>query len=290
MQDPVATLLSGGKRLHLQHGPIDLIIGVDAETEVARQRAFTAARDRFDTVLTGLVSELAMHRSALTPDTPLPKDATAKRMYHAARPFCRDQFLTPMIAVAGAVADEVLDAMLAVGPLRRAYVNNGGDIAVHLTEDATFSVAMAQVQGRYLGRIQIDAPSGIRGIATSGAGGRSFSLGIAESVTVLARTAAAADVAATLICNACDLPGHPAVTRACACDLAPDSDLGRQPVVTAVASLTAKDRATALAAGRRHAETLCRDGQIIGAALFLQGASTQTGDHFPAPLMEIEHV
>ena len=55
----------------------------------------------------------------------------------------------------------------------------------------------------------------MRGIATSGWRGRSFSLGIADAVTVLAATAAEADAAATVIANAVDLPGHPAIdTRA----------------------------------------------------------------------------
>ena len=65
-----------------------------------------------------------------------------------------------------------------------------------------------------------------RGIATSGRHGRSFSLGIADAVTVLARTASQADAAATVIANAVDLPGHPAIVRCPAQDLQPDSDLG----------------------------------------------------------------
>ena len=69
----------------------------------------------------------------------------------------------------------------------------------------------------------------MRGIATSGWRGRSFSLGIADAVTVLADRAAAADAAATIIANAVDLPGHPAIVRVPACELAPDSDLGRAP-------------------------------------------------------------
>ena len=37
--------------------------------------------------------------------------------------------ITPMAAVAGAVAEAVLAAMTAAAPLTRAYVNDGGDIA-----------------------------------------------------------------------------------------------------------------------------------------------------------------
>ena len=68
------------------------------------------------------------------------------------------------------------------------------------------------------------------GVATSGRHGRSFSLGIADAVTVLARTASQADAAATIIANAVDLPGHPAVRRMPANELQPDSDLGARPV------------------------------------------------------------
>ena len=56
--------------------------------------------------------------------------------------------------------------------------------------------------------------------------GRSHSLGIADSVTVLAQSAAIADAAATLIANAVDIPGSPAVIRKPANELTPDSDLG----------------------------------------------------------------
>ena len=41
-------------------------------------------------------------------------------------------FVTPMAAVAGSVADEMLAALLAGRTVDRAYVNNGGDIALYL--------------------------------------------------------------------------------------------------------------------------------------------------------------
>src|SRR5258708_14478124 len=85
----------------------------------------------------------------------------------------------------------------------------------------------------------IDADDVARGVATSGRHGRSFSLGIADSVTVLARTASQADAAATVIANAVDLPGHPAITRRRASDLQPDSDLGARLVTRDVGRLSA---------------------------------------------------
>ena len=99
------------------------------------------------------------------------------------------------------------------------------------------------------GRVRLDAASGVGGIATSGARGRSFSLGIADSVTVLARDAATADVAATLIANAVNIDS-PAIRRRPARELDPDSDLRDLPVTVSVGALDAADDIEA-ALGRR---------------------------------------
>ena len=277
-----ARRLEGGTRLHLQHGPIDLIIGADGHHADGRNLAFAAAEQRFDGLLAALVQELPLLRAAMTPDLPDPQGAVARRMYAATRPFGSAVFVTAMAAVAGAVADEILSAMTRAAPLRRAYVNNGGDIALHLGPGARFVSAMRGLDGRDLGRIVVNGGDGIGGIATSGKGGRSLSLGIADSVTVLARTAAAADVAATLVANAVDLPGHPAVRRSPASALQPDSDLGELAVVTAVGPLSPPEAATALAAGAARAQSYLRAGRIAGAALFLQGQSLMVGDQFGA--------
>ncbi|MCZ4353924.1 UPF0280 family protein [Roseovarius aestuarii] len=277
MQGPQAAILGAGDRLHLHHGPIDLIIGVDAHTPRERQQAFEAAHARFQTILEGLVVGLDQHRSQLMPHTPLPSDPVAQRMYCAAQPFCTQTFVTPMIAVAGSVADEVLGAICDALPLRRAYVNNGGDIAVHLAGDAEYSIAVAQADGQDLGRIRFSADDGIRGIATSGTHGRSHSMGIADSVTVLARTAATADAAATLIANAVDLPDNPEIRREPASHLQPDSDLGDRMVVTRVPVLIKADRDAALAAGLGLAQSFLNAHHIKGAALFLQGQTVTIG-------------
>lgn len=273
MQGAVARLLDGGERLHLQHGPIDLIIGADGATPTAREYAFAAAQDHFRGVLEGLVSELESHRSPLFPDTPQPQNPVAQRMYEAARRFCGDTFLTPMIAVAGSVADAILAAMVEAHPLHRAYVNNGGDIAIFLAEGAQFSIAMARQDGVELGHIRISDGQGIGGIATSGAPGRSFSLGIADSVTVLAKNAATADVAATLIANDVNLPDHPGINRSAASELQPDNDLGNRLVTTFVPRLSATECVTALASGRTTAERFQAAQLIEGAVLTLQGHS-----------------
>src|SRR2546427_11515521 len=133
-----------------------------------------------------------------------------------------------MAAVAGAVAEEILEMMTSAADLSRAYVNDGGDIALHLAPGEHFVVGMVERPDRpsLFGTATLDSRQPVRGIATSGWRGRSFSLGIADAVTVLAHRAAQADAAATVIANAVNLPGHPSILRAPARRIFPDSDLG----------------------------------------------------------------
>ncbi len=265
-------MLHNGQRLHLQHGPIDLIIHAEGN----RKAAFDAAIDRFSTILTELVEELDVLRRPLAKGSRRPDGDVARRMYDAASCLRFSGYVTPMAAVAGAVADEVLNAILKAGTLRRAYVNNGGDIALHLSPGETFKTDMRHHDGQPLGQIVIKSEDGIGGIATSGRHGRSLSMGIADSVTVLAQTAASADVSATLIANAVDLPGHPAVTRCAAHELDDQSDLGAERIVTGCAGLSHADCARALSGGLALAERWQHANRILGAALFLQGHSTIT--------------
>lgn len=277
MAAPVAALLGGADRLHLQHGPIDLIVMADGRAPADRHRAFAAAHRRFATLLDELVGELPLLRSAWHPAATRPDGSTARRMSAAAAPFCAATFITPMAAVAGAVADEILAAMRAGADLRRASVNNGGDIALWLAPGEVYVTAMRGLDGADLGRITLRHEDRIGGIATSGQGGRSLSLGIADSVTVLGRNAAGADAAATLIANAVDLPEHPGIRRWAADLLSPDSDLGPRRVVTSVPALSPFERQSALAAGADRARDYLGRGLIRAAALDLQGRQITLG-------------
>ena len=281
MNGPQAAYLDGNSngRLHLQHGPIDLVIGVDggrADSEADnRALAFALAERRFRTILTELVDELPLLKSQARSGNPQPEGSVARRMVAAVLPFAAGHFITPMAAVAGSVADEIRDAILAGFDTSdrpsRIYVNNGGDIALHLDHPSEFRIGIAREDGAALGQFALSATETARGIATSGRGGRSLSMGIADSVTIVARSAAAADAAATIIANAVDLPGHPLVTRRKASDVADDSDLGERLVVTGCGALSAPDIKAALDAGERMADTLIARGLIHRAALFLKG-------------------
>ena len=190
-------------------------------------------------------------------------------MVAAVAPYCEQTFITPMAAVAGAVAEEILEAMTAAARLSRAYVNNGGDIALHLAPGEHFVAGMVERPDRpsLFGTATLDSAQPVRGIATSGWRGRSFSLGIADAVTVLADRAAMADAAATIIANAVDLPGHPNIVRVPARALAPDSDLGDRLVTQGVGELSSAEIAAALDAGVVVARSLLARGLIRSAAL-----------------------
>lgn len=258
-----AAMLPDGKRLHLQHGPIDLIIEADGSPDQV-SRAYMAAQARFATVLDVLAEELQTLRT-LMPEAGLDVSGPiAQRMAAVVQPFWNSK-VTPMAAVAGSVADEMLCAMCADAELSRAYVNNGGDIALHLAGGQTFSIASSN------GPVAVRSTDPVRGIATSGWRGRSFSFGIADSVTVLAATAAQADIAATLIANEVDLPRSIKVRRAPAAALYPDSDLGQRRVTVEVAELTGREVDTALARGLEFAGQLQRHGLIVAATLGLNG-------------------
>ena len=284
-----ATSHAAPPRLHLQHGPIDLLIAADGEPDEVLA-AYQQARLCFDTVLDTLAAQLPQLRRVLRHDS-VPSDFqgdVARRMYAAAQPHVSRQ-VTPMIAVAGAVADHVLEHMLADRLLDRVQVNNGGDIALYLAPGKTSRIGIcpSPLSPRYGDVVTLKATPQVGGIATSGWQGRSHSLGIADAVTVLASNAAMADAAATLIANAVNLPDSPKVKRAAACSLSPDSDLGQRSVTVDVQALSATEKAVALQAGAQCAARLLSEGLLKAACLHLQGQSRVVGalfDHHQSEL------
>jgi len=287
---PVRTPLPGG-RWHFAHGPIELVIGADAGGAAIRPaglepsaslepdaltQAHEAAWQRFQTVLQELVAELPLLRQPVQAGPCPVRGMVARRMWQACAALPTD-FITPMAAVAGAVAQEILVPYTQAG-VRRAFVNNGGDIALHLAPGTQWRVGLvADIAKRRTaldGGFVIDSQDPVRGVATSGWRGRSHSLGIADAVTVLATTAAQADAAATVIANAVN-PVEPderlGIERAPACSLKDDSDLGERLVTVQVPALPAGVVAEALRRGARIAAQLREAGLIHAAVLSCQG-------------------
>ncbi len=265
---PIAARFADG-RLHLQHGPIDLIIEAFSGNPREITMAYEQASMRFSGLLASLTMELPKLRARVTNELPIFADPVAQRMARAVWPY-REKFITPMAAVAGAVADEILRALVANRNLTRAYVNNGGDIALHLAPNEEFEIGIAGIEdGTLKGQFTVRAQDNIRGIATSGWRGRSFSFGIADSVTVLARSAAAADAAATMIANAVNV-AHPGIERVPARDIQAESDLGSLLVTRDVPILESKSVCYALDAGEVAATKYMDDELIERVAIRLQ--------------------
>ncbi len=263
-------------RLHLQHGPIDIIAHVDAPEEV-RKRLYTSASNRFSTVLVELVAEMDLLKQPWSADLPDPKGGIAQKMCFAVRG--SNIFVTPMAAVAGAVAEEILEAMLfeaknqdpCLEEIQRMYVNNGGDIAFWLNAGESFSIGVVDNPGipELNARVSLAYESPVRGIATSGWRGRSLSLGIADAVTVLAGSAATADAAATLIANDVNVD-YPGILKRPASEVKDESDLGLLPVTVDVPPLPVDQISEALNRGAQTAGNFIRTGKIEAAYLSLQ--------------------
>ncbi len=267
-------------RWHFQHGPIDLIISADGDPRRV-SNAVEGAWERFQGLLVELVTDLSVLRPPVDRGESV-AGVVARRMVSACAPFA-PLFITPMAAVAGAVADEITEFFRVPG-IARVYVNNGGDIALHLTSGTQFRVGVCAGGGRkdwkapaLDGSFEIGFSSPVRGVATSGWRGRSFSLGIADSVTVLAATAAQSDAAATMIANAVDIKS-PAIVRRAANSIKDDTDLGGRMVTVEVGALTEAEVALALDHGQDAAHAMMKDGLIHAAVLLLNHRIRTVGD------------
>lgn len=275
-----------GGRWHLQHGPIDIVVAAEGDAD-AVAAAHDAAWVRFQPLLAELVTELPLLRQAVVAgDNPLQRPV-ARRMWAACATLraAAGGFLTPMAAVAGAVAQELITAYQRPG-ITRAWVNNGGDIALHLAPGQSARVGLVADLSRFdadalartvTGNLRTDAgfsvahASPVRGVATSGWRGRSHSMGIADSVTVLAASAAQADAAATVVANAVNVDDA-RIQRAPASSLRDDSDLGDRLVTVAVPPLAPAAVQQALDAGLQVARQLQARGCIHAALLVCQGS------------------
>jgi ApbE superfamily uncharacterized protein (UPF0280 family) len=130
-------------RWHFNHGPIDIVAEAHGDP-YAVAAAHDAAWARFVHVLDELVHELPLLRLPVT-DKMRPRNVVARRMWDACAAFS-PMFITPMAAVAGSVAQELIAFYERPG-IERAWINNGGDIALHLApgQSASTGAIMSMV-------------------------------------------------------------------------------------------------------------------------------------------------
>lgn len=175
-----------------------------------------------------------------------------------------DPSLTPLAAVAGATSDMVADYVARAGATK-IIVDNGGDIAIRLREGETATVGLRlnlmSPDYKYLALIDRDC-----GICTSGIGGRSFTLGVADGVTVVAHQAAIADAAATFLGNK-TVVTSPKVKRVLAESVYPDTDLVGVEVTHSVGALSDEEIDTAMNMGKAEALRLTESSLIYGAVI-----------------------
>lgn len=260
-----------GGGLYIDNGPIQMLIHAEKNASPMVAEAEKAGA-QINNLLVQLVKQLSQAKR------PWPELAgcgrfpgVLDRMLSAARA-TESPDMTPMCAVAGAFADAAADYLANRGATR-VLINNGGDLALRLKGGAQAALGIAdRVGGRPVLRVRLHGGMGVGGVATSGLKGRSFTLGVADAVTVFASTASVADACATHIANttAIDVP---AVSRRPARELDPDTDIPDLAVTTYVGALSAGEIARALDQAEQRTRYLAERGVILGAVLFVQGQS-----------------
>jgi len=260
----------GPDRLRVEWGPVSLVLSArwpdgprPNGLETGARRALTVLEE-----LAGLRRLLALDVGQIRNDGALP--GTVRSMVEAARPYA-EETVTPLIAVAGAVADAVADALVEQGATW-AVVSNGGDVALRLAPGESASVGLVPrgAAAAPVAKVEVGAEDRVGGVATSGLGGRSLTLGIADAATVFADRAVSADVAATLAGNAVNVDS-PAVERVLAESMDPETDLRGRLVTREVGPLSAAEVDRALDRGAAWAEAAVEAGRIRGAILTLRG-------------------
>ena len=232
-------------RLFLQHGPINIVLeafGID------KNLAYRNVKKYFETILDELVLDLELLKKEVVLNRKF-NNKISQSMQDATERFA-PTFITPMAAVAGSIADNILRVLINDTNLEKAYVNNGGDVSFYLNENQIIKSSLAAIPN-IIAEIKYKDKS--RGIATSGWRGKSFSRGIADSVTVLAKNAALADAAATMIGNAVDIYNHPKIKKRPANEMYEDSDLKNLLITIEVGILTKVEIKEALKNGYQTA-------------------------------------
>lgn len=277
MDEFLRTLDDG--RVFVDYGPASMVItarrGEETLSELARS-AFPRIRDH----LAEIAGQLPRLRQ-------YPGDADFSGLEGLPRVMAEavlatgEPTLTPMAAVAGTMADAVADWLFAQGA-DLVLVNNGGDIALRLGPGRQVRMGiLPDLNGAISQVVTIRAEDGIGGVCTSGLGGRSFTRGIARSVTVFSRRCATADACATHIAN-CSYVPSPRVQTCLAGDLDPQSDIAGLQIVCGTQTLEPEEVRRGLEQVRQEAQRQRERGNLLYVAADVQSSQLW----YPGPLSQ----
>ncbi|OPY00052.1 MAG: hypothetical protein A4E60_02500 [Syntrophorhabdus sp. PtaB.Bin047] len=264
--------------MYVEVGPASLVIRGEKNG-----KAYAFLRREVESLVAGILRDIreclpVLKQKALRIRNVSALPEVAKRMTAAAK-MVDETTLTPMAAVAGAVADMVKEHFTARG-LDLLMVNNGGDLSICNATGRTLTVGIGDIMtGKATPYVIRLADMREVGLATSGFGGRSLTLGIADTVTAIAGTGAVADAAATYICN-CTTVETDGVIHRKARLIDPGTDIPDEDVTIEVGPLTNALVADALANGLKSARDLTDRSVIDYAVMALRGSivTTDTGN------------
>jgi len=193
---------------------------------------------------------------------------------------------TPMAAVAGTFSEIVMQEIIENTNVDSAIINNGGDIAFYkLDKDGIFKVGVINnITNREITHnLIIKNNSNIRGIATSGFGGRSLTKGVASAVTVMAESSSLADAAATEIANSTYIKSDK-VKICLAEEIDYNTDIKGIMVVRDVGILNKEEIRKSISQGMDKAIELYNKKIIKGAIVFVQNEF----DYYPKDSLDFK--
>jgi len=273
--------------MHVEIGPASLVI-----TAEKGGRIFAFKRAKVEERVKSILGEIGAYLPLLKQKAYRIRNVkglppTVRNMVEAAKAV-DEEGLTPMASVAGAVSDGLRKFLKADNP-DVIMINNGGDISIFNGAGKALGIGIGDIATGsptpYV--LRIAGMNGF-GIATSGFGGRSFTLGLADLATVVAPTGALADAAATFLGNRTNVQTD-AVTREKACDVDPLTDIPEELVTIRIGEMDRELVMKALRNGLAEAARLKDRGVIHEALIVIKGEMAATMGGGNNIKLEVEH-
>lgn len=212
-----------------------------------------------------------------------------KLMIESVKSLNNDEF-TPMAAVAGTMSDIARQEIFENTDVDYVVVNNGGDISFYKSKESDlFKVGViSDISNKKISHaLEIKTDSNVRGIATSGFGGRSLTRGVSSAVTIIAENSRLADAAATEIANNTYIDSYN-VEVCLAEEIDYDTDIKGLTVVKNIGVLSEEEIDKSISLGINKAIELYERKIIKGAFIFVQNKF----DYYPknAPYFSISEM